>query len=125
MVVLHWGERTMAKVIARRVTARVEGDFVVFLIGMRNNKVWKLDKWMPVFLAMPRMIRELERRPDSGFLGHVTSTVSFHARPTQREAGSERRPGRRRPTNGRMLLTAGGRTPGSPAGWYPARARRG
>ena len=63
----------MAKVIAKRVTARVEGDCVVFLIGMRINKVWKIHKWLPVFLAMPRMIRELERRPDSGFLGHVTT----------------------------------------------------
>ena len=61
----------MAKVIAKRVTAKVEGDFVVFLIGMRINKIWKPHKWLPVVLAMPRMIRELERRPDSGFLGHV------------------------------------------------------
>ena len=61
----------MAKVIGKRVTAKVEGDFVLFLIGMRINKVWKLHKWLPVFLAMPRMIRELERHPESGFLGHI------------------------------------------------------
>jgi hypothetical protein len=61
----------MAKVAARRVTARIDGDFVVFLIGMRINKPWKIHQWLPVFLAMPRMIRELERRPESGFLGHV------------------------------------------------------
>jgi hypothetical protein len=61
----------MAKVVNRRVTARIEGDFVVFLIGMRINKPWKLHKWLPVFLAMPRMIRELERHPESGFLGHI------------------------------------------------------
>lgn len=61
----------MAKIEAKRVTARIEGDFVVFLIGMRINKPWKLHKWLPVFLAMPRMIRELERSPQSGFLGHI------------------------------------------------------
>ena len=61
----------MAKVAAKRVTAEIEGDFVVFLIGMRINKPWKLHKWLPVFLAMPRMIRELERHPESGFLGHI------------------------------------------------------
>jgi hypothetical protein len=61
----------MAKVIGKRVTAKVEGDFVVFLIGMRISKVWKLHKWLPVFLAMPRMIRELERHSESGFLGHI------------------------------------------------------
>ena len=61
----------MAKVIAKRVTARIEGDFVVFLIGMRINKPWKVHKWLPVFTAMPKMLRELERRPESGFLGSI------------------------------------------------------
>jgi hypothetical protein len=52
-----------------RHSARIEGDFVVFLIGMRINKPWKPHRWLPVFLAMPKMIKELERDPDSGFLG--------------------------------------------------------
>ncbi len=59
----------MANVVKQRVSAEVEGDFVVFLIGMRINKPWKAWKWLPVFMAMPRMLAELERRPDSGFLG--------------------------------------------------------
>jgi hypothetical protein len=58
----------MAGVIDRRVTAEMEGDFVVFLIGMRINKFWKAWKWLPVFLAMPKMVRELERSPESGLL---------------------------------------------------------
>lgn len=61
----------MTKVLPKRVTARMEGDFVVFLIGMRINKPWKLHKWLPTFRAMFRMIRELEARPESGFLGHI------------------------------------------------------
>ena len=61
----------MAAVTPTRVAARIDGDFVVFLIGMRINKPWKLHKWLPVFVAMPRMLRELEARPDSGFLGHI------------------------------------------------------
>jgi len=60
----------MAKVVDKRVTAQLEGGFVVFLIGMRINKPWKLHKWVPVFLAMPRMLKELEAHPESGFLGH-------------------------------------------------------
>ena len=52
-----------------RHSANIEGDFVVFLIGMRINKPWKPHRWLPVFIGMPRMIRELERNPDSGFLG--------------------------------------------------------
>jgi hypothetical protein len=51
------------------VTAAIEGDFVVFLIGMRMNKLWKVWRWLPVAVAMPRMVRELEQRPESGFLG--------------------------------------------------------
>ena len=59
----------VARVIDKRVTADIEGPFVVFLIGMRINKFWKVWKWLPVFFAMPRMLRELEQRPESGFLG--------------------------------------------------------
>lgn len=59
----------MKRPVSRRVTAKIEGDFVVFLIGMRINRPLKVRRWWPVFLAMPRMIRELEKHPESGFLG--------------------------------------------------------
>lgn len=61
----------MATIVPSRVAAKIDGDFVVFLIGMRVNKPWMIHKWLPVFMAMPRMIRELETRPESGFLGHI------------------------------------------------------
>lgn len=61
----------MTPVIPSRMTASVDGDFVVFLIGMRINKPWKIHKWLPVFLAMPRMLKEIDRHPDCGFLGYV------------------------------------------------------
>ena len=51
-----------------RLTATVEGDFVLFLIGMRINKPLKVHKWLPVARAMPGMIRELYRSPELGFL---------------------------------------------------------
>jgi hypothetical protein len=51
-----------------RLTATLEGDFVVFLIGLRVNSPLKLHKWLPVVAAMPRMIKELERQPELGFL---------------------------------------------------------
>ncbi|MCS5490901.1 DUF4188 domain-containing protein [Algoriphagus limi] len=59
----------MAKTINQRVTAKIEGDFVVFLIGMRINKFWKLHKWIPVAQAMPKMLKELSMNPESGLLG--------------------------------------------------------
>jgi len=59
----------MAKVHNGRFTAAVDGDFVVFLIGMRFNKLWKIHRWWPVFTAMPKMLRVLEKNPDKGLLG--------------------------------------------------------
>lgn len=57
-------------IIARRVTAQIEGDFVVFLIGARLNKPWKFWKFKWVGDAMQGMIAELEKKPESGFLGY-------------------------------------------------------
>jgi hypothetical protein len=59
----------MTDIIPRRMAAEIDGDFVVFLIGMRINKPWKIHKWWPVFRAMRPMIKELSARPESGFLG--------------------------------------------------------
>ena len=61
----------MATTLQKRMTARMTGDgsFVVFLIGMRINAWWKPWRWLPVALAMPRMLRELTARPELGFLG--------------------------------------------------------
>lgn len=50
------------------MTAEMDGDFVVFLIGMRINRLWKVHKWWPVMTAMPAMLKELAANPQSGFL---------------------------------------------------------
>lgn len=60
----------MARVVPGRMTHRHEGDLVVFHIGMQINRWWRPDLWMPVFGAMPRMLRELSMDADSGFLGY-------------------------------------------------------
>jgi hypothetical protein len=52
-----------------RFAAEIEGDFVVFLIGMRINHLLLVHKWLPVARAMPRMLRELMQRPELGLLG--------------------------------------------------------
>jgi hypothetical protein len=59
---------------AQRLAAALEGNFVVFLIGMRINQPWKIGKWWPVARAMPRMVAELMRHPEMGFL-HAESWV--------------------------------------------------
>ena len=42
----------MARTINQRMTVQFEGDFVVFIIGMRINRFWKFHKWLPVAMAM-------------------------------------------------------------------------
>ncbi len=58
----------MPKLVTERVCAEVEGDVVVFLIGMRINKLWKVWKWLPVVAAMPKMLKELAAHPELGML---------------------------------------------------------
>lgn len=59
-----------ATVIPGRMTAAAEGEVTVFLIGIRINKFRAVRRWWPSFTAMPRMLRELSREPDSGLLGY-------------------------------------------------------
>jgi len=55
---------------AERLAAVMEGDFVVFLIGMRINKPLRVDKWFPVASAMPKMLKELYSNPELGLIHH-------------------------------------------------------
>jgi len=58
----------VADVMNGRFAAEIDGDFVVFLIGMRINQLWAVHKWLPVSRAMPRMLAELKRQPELGLL---------------------------------------------------------
>jgi hypothetical protein len=62
----------MSKIFAGRYTARIDGPFVVFLIGMRVNRLLAVNKWMPVAQAMGPMLRELYANKDLGFLSAET-----------------------------------------------------
>jgi hypothetical protein len=58
----------MSKIFNGRYTAKTDQPFVVFLIGMRINKWWRFDKWMPVASAMGPMLQTLFTNPEKGFL---------------------------------------------------------
>ncbi|WP_182524439.1 DUF4188 domain-containing protein [Nocardioides dongkuii] len=63
----------MTDILKGRFTAdagSLGDDVVVFLIGMRINKPWKVGAWWPVFTAMPKMLRYLAEHPDKGLLGY-------------------------------------------------------
>ena len=58
-----------------RHTAKIDGSFVLFLIGVRVNRPLSVRKWWPVTRAMPRMLKELAARPELGLL-HAETWVS-------------------------------------------------
>ena len=59
-----------------RTTAAVDGEVVVFLIGMRINHFWAVHRWLPVMYAMPMMLRELSRDRTVGLLHHILLTAN-------------------------------------------------
>jgi hypothetical protein len=63
------------RVIKDRVTVDIDAEFVVFLIGMRVNKWWKVHRWFPIAVRMLRMIGEQKRDPACGLLSGQYGTV--------------------------------------------------
>ncbi|MFD4366919.1 DUF4188 domain-containing protein [Rhodococcus sp. NPDC058521] len=62
----------------QRHTHSHDGQLVVFLIGMTVNRWWRPDLWLPALVAMPRMLRELSREPEYGFLGYRMTFTGLH-----------------------------------------------
>jgi len=58
----------MSQIFNGRYTAATNEPFVVFLIGMRINQWWRIDKWLPVSNAMNPMLQTLFTHPEKGFL---------------------------------------------------------
>jgi len=73
----------MTEIIQKRMTADMDEEFVVFLIGMRVNKPWKIHRWLPVAMAMGRMLNELMAQDNSDLLhaeswgGRTTIMVQY------------------------------------------------
>jgi Domain of unknown function (DUF4188) len=53
----------MPTIHAGRFASRIEGPFVVFLIGFRINRPLAFNKWIPVAKAMGPVLSELLRQP--------------------------------------------------------------
>ena len=58
----------MTQIFPGRYTTVSDKPLVLFLIGMRINRLAAVRKWWPVAMAMPAMLAELKVRPDSGYL---------------------------------------------------------
>lgn len=67
----------MARINRGRWTADAGADGkVLFLIGMRINQLWKVWAWLPVFVAMPRMLVELQKNRGLGLVGTPRTMLS-------------------------------------------------
>jgi hypothetical protein len=54
----------------KRLAAEMDGEFVVYINGMRLNHLRALDKYMIAGRKLAAMFDRLEADPDSGFLGY-------------------------------------------------------
>lgn len=78
----------MARTVnAGRYTVSGNDEVTVFLIGMRFGKFYRVDKWWPVFIAMPRMLAHLAKNPEVGMLsfdswfGRTTMMLTYWRSP--------------------------------------------
>lgn len=62
----------MAEIMPGRFMAQVDESVVVFLIGMRINRLLAVSRWSQTAAAMPPMLRTLRQHPEQGFLGAET-----------------------------------------------------
>jgi hypothetical protein len=54
-----------------RHTTRIDGAFVVFLIGFRINRLRAIRRWLPVAKAMGQMLRELSAYAQARDAAHL------------------------------------------------------
>ena len=59
----------MLKIFPGRYTAEIDEPFIVFLIGMRVNRILAVRKWLRTARAMNKMLRALQTHPEKGFMG--------------------------------------------------------
>jgi hypothetical protein len=59
-----------------RTTAEAPTGAVLFIVGMRVNQWWAVHRWLPVAIAMPRMLAELAGSQGRGLLGKPRTFVS-------------------------------------------------
>lgn len=73
----------MVQVVPGRFTAPSDTDVTVFLIGMRVNTPWRVDRWLPIIGDMARMQIHLAKHPEAGMLhaenwfGRTTLMLSY------------------------------------------------
>jgi len=62
--------RAQGGLLHGRHLADSDEPVAIFLIGLRVNRWRAIRHWLPVFRAMPAMLKELAADPESGLLGY-------------------------------------------------------
>lgn len=69
----------MAAITADRMATDIDGEFVIYINGMRLNKLRAVHKYFLAGLKAAKMFEELERDPDSGFLGYLPAYMGLRS----------------------------------------------
>jgi hypothetical protein len=68
----------MAKIVHRgRQSVLIEGDFVVFIIGVRVGNPFRAARALPLLAATRKMLEEVESDPEIGLLGYHQHGAPF------------------------------------------------
>lgn len=69
----------MVPVIRERMAAEIDGEYVVYVNGIRLNELRALPRYLHASLEAGRMFRRLEADPDSGFLGYLPAYMGLRS----------------------------------------------
>ncbi|WP_203229122.1 DUF4188 domain-containing protein [Halobellus captivus] len=69
----------MKPIITERMTAEIDGEYVIYINGMRLNKLRALPKYLRAGLKAGEMFKQLAADPDSGFLGYLPAYMSLRS----------------------------------------------
>ena len=69
----------MVTINRERMTAEIDGEYVVYINGMRLNKLRALPKYLRAGLKAGKMFKRLEADPDSGFLGYLPAYLGLRS----------------------------------------------
>jgi hypothetical protein len=61
----------MTPIFRERMAAEMDDGFVIYINGMRLNKLRAFPQWLRANWTVAKMFRRLENDPDSGFLGYT------------------------------------------------------
>lgn len=69
----------MVGINRERMAAEIDGEYVVYINGMRLNKLRALPKYLHAGLEAAKMFERLEADPDSGFLGYLPAFMGLRS----------------------------------------------